>query len=361
MRARAGTAPRTAAFIVISMLLLACGGSDDAAPTGAEGEAAADAPRESLTVATASPAAALWAPMWLATPLGFYEDENLEVEVIGQLTGGTAEQALTTGDLDFAGVTQDTLVPLPADVEELPIKLFMMESLWVDLLLVLAESEYETGDDLRGAVIGIPEAKDEAVAELLMSAAGVEPGEYSTLVVGARAPAAVAMERGETDAFAGTFVDQYAMDAAGYETRVIDTGATDSLYNSGIAASNEMLEDNPELVVRFGRAIARAMVWMYENQEASLELLAEVVPEAVEDREAAELLLNASVDRNRPIYEAQAEADGEQWQDVVDLYVELGQLEESYDAEILFTNEFIDDIWDFDVEAEIEAAQSNER
>ena len=46
---------------------------------------------------------------------------------------------------------------------------------------------------------------------------------------------------------------------------------------------------------------------------------------------------------------------------MVDKHVEVGLLEESYDASALFTTELIDDIWDFDVDAEIERARNDER
>lgn len=367
----------TALSIVVLLLLVACGG--DGAGSGAQeteggepavdetdtgtddGDAAGEPERVSLEVATASPAAPIWAHIWIAGPLGYYEEENLDVEVIGQLTGGTVEQSVAGGALDFGGATQDTMIPSAAEQDPLPVQFFMHDTLWVDLLLVLEDSPAQTGEDLVGATIGIPEAKDEAVAALLMSAAGVEPGQYETLVVGARAPAAVAMDRGEIDAFAGTFVDQFAMDAAGYNVRIIDTGDTAELINSGLIAPREMIENDPDLVVRWGRAVAKAMIWQYENPEATLDLLEEVVPEALEDREAAELLLNATIERNRPMYEARGRVDEQRWQDTVDLYVTLGQLEESYDADELFTNDLIDQIWDFDVEAVQEAARNDER
>lgn len=380
---------RLAAFIVAMMTLLAAcsggvGGSGTEDPTDADQTAADDGTEPAategddveasgtscgeptddpvgLTVATASPAAPIWAHIWIAEPLGYYDQEGLDVEIIGQLTGGTVEQSVASGSLDFGAATQDTMIPSAAELDPLPVQFFLHDTLWVDLLLVLDESEAQTGEDLVGGTIGIPEAKDEAVAALLMSAAGVEPGDYETLVVGARAPAAVAMDRGEIDAFAGTFVDQFAMGAADFDVRVIDTGDTATLINSGLIAPREMIQDDPELVACWGRAVAKGMIWQYENPDAALDLLEQIVPEAVEDREAAELLINATIERNRPMYEARGRVDEARWQDTVDLYVTLGQLEESYDADELFTNDLIDQIWDFDVEAVQEAARNDER
>jgi len=348
-----------AILLVGVFLLAACG--NDSTSNGSEGSDGESEP-VSIKAATVS-ASPLGHPyLYVAEVLGFFEEQNLDVEIIGGIEAGTPEQSLETGIVDFSSVSQDSLVPLAAERPDLPLRIFLHEELWVDQIVTLAEFGYETGADLEGKVIGVPEAKDEAVATLLMSAAGVEPGNYEMLVVGDRAPAAAAMERGEVDAFAGTFVDEFAMEQAGYDVQLIDTGNTFSFYNAGFATTTEMIENRPEVVVRFGQAVAKAMIWVFDaDTEVILDIVGELEPEAVQDRETATLILDAIKDRYRPIYETRGEGDLEAWQGVVDLYVDLEQLEESYDASLLFTNDFIDQIWDFDVESVVSAAKAGDR
>jgi hypothetical protein len=83
-------------------------------------------------------------------------------------------------------------------------------------------------------------------------------------------------------------------------------------------------------------------------------------PEQAEDEEQAIRLIEAGNEANRGSYESRGEMELEVYQEMVDQHAEQGLIEESYDASILFTNELLPEIWDFDVEAEIEAARNYE-
>ena len=78
-------------------------------------------------------------------------------------------------------------------------------------------------------------------------------------------------------------------------------------------------------------------------------------------QQPAVALVEAGNEANRASYEDRGRMELDIYQDMVDTHAELGLIDESYDASVLFTNELIDEIWDFDVEAEIEAARNDER
>jgi NitT/TauT family transport system substrate-binding protein len=119
------------------------------------------------------------------------------------------------------------------------------------------------------------------------------------------------------------------------------------------------LESERDLAVRFGRAVARGMVWTWENPEATGRLIYEMFPdEAAESEEQAIRLIEAGNEANQASYDERGAMELDVYQEMVDKHAEQELIDESYDASILFTNELIEDIWDFDVEAEAEAARS---
>jgi NitT/TauT family transport system substrate-binding protein len=194
-----------------------------------------------------------------------------------------------------------------------------------------------------------------------MGAAGVDQGEYELVPVGEDLQALVQLEDGAIDAFvtAGAVSVAAIRDFTETELRIIENEAAESYYNVGSMLRLDQLENERDLAVRFGRAVARGMVWTWENPEATGRLIYEMFPdEAAESEEQAIRLIEAGNEANQASYDARGAMELDVYQEMVDKHAEQGLIDESYDASILFTNELIDDIWDFDLEAEAEAARS---
>jgi NitT/TauT family transport system substrate-binding protein len=133
--------------------------------------------------------------------------------------------------------------------------------------------------------------------------------------------------------------------------RKLDLGSAAGLYNGGVMARVDTLADKRDVAVRFGRALAKAYVWVYENPDAALALLAKVVPEAMQNPAVAKKILLALNDVNRERYEARFKADPAVFQRQIDLLTKIGQLKEPLKPEAIFTNDLLPEIWNFDVDA----------
>ena len=190
----------------------------------------------------------------------------------------------------------------------------------------------------------------------------MEQGNYELIPVGEDLAAMVQLEGGAIDAFvtAGAVSVAAIRDFSDTDVRIIENETAESFYNVGSMLTLDQLADDRDLAVRFGRAVARAMVWTWENPEASAALLYEMYPDAAESEEQMVRLIEAGNGANRASYDARGAMELEVYQQMVDMHAQQGLIDESYDAEILFTNELIEDIWDFDVDAEIEAARNYE-
>lgn len=230
--------------------------------------------------------------------------------------------------------------------------------LWV--MVTLADSDVQSAQDLQGAAIGINEPHDSLDADFMMGAAGVPVGEYELLPVGQDRAALAALEAGDIEAFvtAGAVSVEALRDFTDNELRIIENEAAESYYNVGSMLTVDQLNNEPDLAVCFGRAVARGMVWAWENPTATGQLIYEMFPESAESEEQAIRLIEAGNEANLGSYENRGEMELEVLQEMVDTHAELDLIDESYDANILFTNELLDDIWDFDIDAEAEAASN---
>jgi NitT/TauT family transport system substrate-binding protein len=330
----------------------ATGTSVDPSEDGEEpaGEAA------TVSFAPTAPLPVYWPYYYIAEPLGFYEDEAIDIEFENVQTA--VQQSLLSGRLTFSGTGLD-YIPQAPTLDEPP-KWFMNVDRYLWVMVTLADSDFQTAADLEGGTIGINAPHDTLDADFLMGAAGVAQGSYELIPVGEDLPAVVQLEEGAIDAFvtAGAVSVAAIRDFTDTELRIIENEAAESYYNVGSMLRLDQLEDERDLAVRFGRAVARGMVWTWENPEATGRLIYEMFPEAAESEEQAIRLIEAGNEANQASYDARGAMELDVYQEMVDKHAEQDLIDESYDASILFTNELIDDIWDFDLEAEAEAAQS---
>ncbi|HEX6299220.1 MAG TPA: ABC transporter substrate-binding protein [Acidimicrobiia bacterium] len=364
-------------FMVMVLALAACGGGEGTDETTAGGTdettaggtdettagdtSAPEEPAGELTAVSFAPTAPLpiyWPYYYIAEPLGFYEDEGIDIEFENVQTA--VQQSLLSGRLTFSGTGLD-YIPQAPTLDDPP-KWFMNVDRYLWVMVTLADSEFQTAADLEGGVIGINAPHDTLDADFLMGAAGVEMGNYELIPVGEDLAALVQLEDGAIDAFvtAGAVSVAAIRDFTDTELRIIENEAAESFYNVGSMLTLDQLENERDLAVRFGRAVARGMVWTWENPEATGRLIYEMFPESAESEEQAIRLIVAGNEANQASYDARGAMELDVYQEMVDKHAEQGLIEESYDASILFTNDLIDDIWDFDVDAEAEAARSYE-
>ena len=309
-----------------------------------------------ITVAPMTPSPMAWTPYFIAKPLGFYAAEGLDVDVIKNPPRGSQTSMLLTGKIAFAGISSVTNMPQNATLGKL--KWFMGHEMFPFKIMVLDSSPIKSVKELRGKTIGMRSVNDEPAAKLMLAGGGVKPSEFKTLVVGAGVPGGAALQRASADAIMGTVVDQIEIGASGIKLREIDLDNAAGLYNGGLMATTDELAKNKDIAIRFGRAVAKAYIWTYENPDAALDLLAKVVPEAVQDRAVIKRLLLALNDSNRARYEARFRADPAVYQRQIDLEAEIGVIDRSFPASEVFTNDLLDQIWNFDVEAVKKEARS---
>lgn len=349
-------------FILLLLVLLASCSTNPASTPAAQpvqtqpdnDDAAATSPPQSDGDTPADPPVDVmlgldWTPntnhtgIYVADNNGYFAEEGLTVDILQTQEGGTVEQLVATGRLDF-GISYQENVTL-ARTEDLPI------------VSIAAIIQHNTSGFASRAETGITHPKDfagkkygtwgspmeKAVIEELMACDG---GDFSTVefVDIGTSDFFVATERGDID-FAWVFQGWTGLEA---QKRGIDISmvmlsdiadCVPDYYTPVIITSEEMIQSKPDVVRRFVHALNKGYQYAIASPDEAADILLSAAPEL--DAELVQLSQNYLADQ----YQADASRWGEQqaeiWQAFADWMVETGQMEMTIDADSAFTNEFL--------------------
>lgn len=345
---------KVGAFLIVVVLVAAACNGDDGTTTPKEEKELLE-----LTAATPFPGGIDFYQLYVAQERGYFADEGLSVTVEPVDGGGATLQQLIVGNADMALPSPGPFMAAVGEGADL-LSVYVTKQKNVFSLQTLADSDIQSVEDLRGKTIGVSALTSGEVPftkALLAQAAGLKQGDdYEFLEVGQGGPEAIALERGEIYAMATSFSAFASLKARGLEFRDLTPPDFPDLFDNPIIVTREFTEENPDAVVGIGRALARATVWSMENPpEATLEITGKYFPEEIEDMEYATALLTEA----QALMELPPEANG-QWgvhtsgvERYIDFILAAGPLFEG-EAEpkrvdpAVFTNEFIDEMNDFD-------------
>jgi NitT/TauT family transport system substrate-binding protein len=304
-------------------------------------------PRE-ITFVQPSPSAINSFPIYVAIGEGYFEDEGLKVNVESVNGSSAVLQALTSDQAQFGRPGPGPVLNARArGVDVVFIYNQMPKSSFG--IVVKEESSYQTPADLKGQVIGVGTADGAEVSfarGVLNSLGMAENEDYTFLTVGDGGPATAAFTRGDIEAYAASTADAAILNQRGLAVRDITPEEFLSFFGNGYVTMRSTIEQDPELVEGFGRAIVRAQNFAMEeaNREAVLAHLKAGMPQESEDPEFAEALFEAVLAKTIPLdlsngWGYQDPAHWERWHQSV---VETGDLEQPLpDLEAAYTNEFV--------------------
>ncbi len=334
-------------FLLIALTLSACGTNQ---PTGANtGSASPAATQAAATGEQTTVRVGLdWTPntnhtgLYVAQSQGLYRDQGLNVEIVPAPEGGSVEQLVAAGRLDFGisyqeGVTQ-------ARVEELPI---------VSVAAVIqhntsgfasrADKNITSPADFEGKKYGAYGSPvEQAVIKGLMDCAGADVSKVEFVDIGST-DFFVATERGDID-FAWIFQGWTGMEA---ESRNIplnvvmmnDQKCIPDYYTPVLITSEQRIAENPDLVRRFVAATSAGYQFAIANPDQAADILLAAAPELQTD------LVERSQRYLAEQYQADAPRWGEQrvevWRDYAAWMAERKLISSMIEPEQAFTNQFL--------------------
>jgi NitT/TauT family transport system substrate-binding protein len=304
--------------------------------------------------------AGLGAPFAVATKMGWFKAEGLEVEIVS-LPGST--------DCVKAIATREVPVALPS-VEPLAIlrpqgvrAKFFYTAYQTNTygIAVPADSPIQTHADLKGKTVGVTNMSSAGViiARAQVAAAGLNPDTDITIVVaGEGAQPAIMLKNKQVDALS-QFDTQYALiEIAGVKMRLLDTRAIARHPANGFIALEETIKSQRKELIGLGRGYAKGAVFALANPEAAVRMVYEVFPQTkpTGKDEATAIRDDVKVLGARLEHWKLEPAGVKRWgenseanyRDYAEFMLKWNIIKQKVDSADLITNELIDEINRFD-------------
>ena len=301
-----------------------------------------------ITFAQPSPSAINSFPVFVAIGEGYFEEEGLNVSVEAVNGSASVLQALAAGQAQFGRPGPGPVLGARARGVD-AVFIYNVAARSNFGIVVREDSDIQTPEDLRGQIIGTGTADGAEVgfAKNVMSSTKMVAGtDYELLTVGDGGPATAAFNRDDIQAYSGSTADAAILNQRGMKVRDITPAEFARFFGNGIATTGEIINDDPELVEKFGRAFARGHAFALDdaNRETVLEHLKAGNPQEGEDAEFQSALFDAV--RSKTIPPDMSQGLGYQppevWEEWQETLVTSGDLESPLDdLNAAFTNEFI--------------------
>lgn len=302
----------------------------------------------------------------VATELGFWEEEGLDVNIVGLSSGSAgAIQQLVAGNGDVSNESPQVVFDAIEEGFGDEIRIF---GTWLYeqpfSVRTYPDSDIETIEDLAGKTIGVSESAGGEVTllEATLKSHGIT--DYKLLPIGDGSPQTIrSLETRSVDAYSTASKDFLGMEAQGIEFKTVSIPEWEDLTANIFTVRTSYLEENHDAVVGYLRGLAKASLFAYENMDAAVEITAKYQEEGMPDflvKGWVEQTLSQSVpldliEAGTPFQVAETELEK-----FLDFYKQAGAIDE--DVDIALDKYIVDDIakeaGDFDMEAIRELAAS---
>lgn len=232
-------------------------------------------PKEKFIFAWPSAINAGVANLTFARELGYFDQENLEVDVIVLTGSGVIIPQLLSGAVHSAYAS---LEPLPVSRQpgkpNFPIRFvynYLPRSIWE--IAVLDESPIKTVADLKGKNLGLVSltAGNVLLTQAMLQKEGVDWTTVSRVAVGSGVPAFEALRRKQVDAINLWDTMHSALAMSGTKIRLLPyTKDFAELSSHGFPVTEELLKTRPDFIARFGRAMSKGAVACQANLEGCI-------------------------------------------------------------------------------------------
>jgi NitT/TauT family transport system substrate-binding protein len=269
----------TAAALSAGLLLAACGGGDDddsgSTPSG----------EERLSLEFGTPSDTLSSSFYAfvaAQELGYWEEENLDVELVPGSGSGALVEQMAAGNLPAGAPSLPAVIEgLGAGLDLVNIYTYSYGSIFN--IRVPEDSSIQSVADLKGRTVGVaePGGGENAVLASALQDVGLDPvTDVTTIPIGAgEATTLDAIETGRVDAYASSKNDMFSLQVSGLQLRDMTPPEFDEFPGRAIITTPDAFEANKEALTRMMRGIAKATLFCDQVPDACQDFMVETVPE----------------------------------------------------------------------------------
>lgn len=326
---------------VAALVAAGCGDDDDKGTSSKSG-----GKTTAITVATPFPGCSSMYPIYASIDQGYFKDEGLDVKVEPLEGSGGVLAAVASGRAQIGVASPGPFMQAVEKGSDLK-SFYALNQGEVYSLVVPEDSDIKAVSDLKGKKVGIsaPNSGSSLYAEsLLGKGGGLKEGDYELVDIGGGGPAAVAIDRGDIDAYSDSYVDVEIMRQRGLKLRAL----TDEDYPEGIdsvnVAESGWVDKNEDALKGYVSALQKATDWGHDGHaQEIIDLCGKIFPDESADNKFALALM----DEIFALEKLPPEADGKngyQPPEAVkasqDFLLEQGTLKAPVDLNV-FTNDYL--------------------
>ena len=299
-------------------------------------------------------------PFWVAENCGFLAEEGLHLEV-EEAFGTTDLKMVATGNADFCA--PGTSYILAAIAEDMPIKVVMSyDAINIWGMCVLSNSQIQSWEDMQNAqekygrklTVALGDASWEMLVSPTLVAAGVDPKEDIEWVV-AGENRYVQVSEGKLDMLFTWPGEAWQLMGQGFDFKYID--GNDVLKQSGnpIVTNLNMIENEPEVVEGYVRALCKGSYFVKYNPEAAAAVSCNQWPNIpitwkaavyVQMGRAYQMYGAPGSEQEKILLENIGINFEDKWAVNIQSAIDAGVIKEAIPYDKIYTNEFVDLTWD---------------
>ena len=281
--------------------------------------------------------------LYIALEKGYFQEENIDIEIYTPSDPSTVLQTVGAGQDDFGISYQPDLIL--AKSKNIPVKsvlAFVQHPL--NIIMTLEESNITRPSDLKGKKIAYPGIPlNENLLDTLLKADGLQ-GKQEVELINTGYDLVPPLIGKTVDACLGCYLSHETIMAEneGFPVNVMrmEKWGVPDYYELVLVASDEMITNNKDLVQRMTRAISKGYNDAVSNPKEGIDNLVKATNEEIDqaiEYPGVELLAPLWVD-NEGRFGVQTE---EKWAIFSKWLFDTGQITSIPETNSLFTNEFV--------------------
>jgi NitT/TauT family transport system substrate-binding protein len=347
-------------LLVVTVGLLLVGCQAGALPGAAPQRPAAEVERRPVKLALSSTVLTVGYP-FLTTPqaLNYWTMEGLDVEIV--LTQGTEQvlQLLASGRADL-GLGNPEPVIIARQRQNLAVRsVAAIGTIGSWSIGVPVGSAIQSVRDLRGRNIGVFSMASGGIPYLKarLKDDGIDPErEVDLLPVGFGATAGEALQSGKVDALVLWSTAFAGLKNAGFTLAFLPPAAWEGeLYSFNVLATDQAIRDQPEVIQRVLRGIAKGSDFTFARPEAAVQVFWNQHPETIDAKVARDVAFRHDLEVVKaelrdmgfgmaglpsPPARVWGEQKAGRWQALQEYLVNTGQVSQQLDPTLYFTDQF---------------------
>ena len=285
-----------------------------------------------------------YAPFYIAVDKGYFAEEGLELEFDYRFeTDGM--KLVGAGELPLAVVSGEQ-VPLARD-KGLPV-VYVLEWFQKFPVVIVApvDRHIQTPADLAGKSVGLPGFFGASYIGWrgLLDKAGLQEADVKVQDIGFTQAAAI--QQGKVDAAVGYISNEpIVLRASGMDVDVIPVNDYVALVANGIITNEKTIQDNPQLVRGFVRALLRGIKDAIADPELAFNTSKKFVDglgsDPQNDTTQKQVLAESIKLWQAPVL---GRSDPAAWDETQQVLINMGLLKAKLPADKLYTNQFVDEV-----------------